>query len=599
MSFFKKFSVFILIFSFNNLTLSLANRRFPNLFKENFGYIADLLSSIGFPVELRINIYFYSFLISVVTYLFLDLFLKPNFSDNEIFEKIKNYFVVLVTYASIYLFILFIFRFVSFPRLNILINLLLFPIFYIFIKTILNFSILKNPIFFWGLFVSSLIILIFTFSSNESTENAVTTTIDNEETPNFVYDYEKIAENDSLNCLTWQGSNITTNCSSSVTNLIDVFDFRFHNIVKYKEKIFLLTRGGIVYEYINNEIIQIFDFSESVYTRDDSYTEAGLLSLAFHPTENYFLISYTNNEVSVVVEKIFYQDQVTNISNRTILTKIPVNIDGHFSASLYWSDFFEGFLISYGDMEASGWGPLNSEPLNTSNPRGKVLLIESNNKYKFNSPLISLVQNQFKLDNIVAYGFRNPWQILEYKNQLFITDVGYSTTEELNIVNLNSNLENNIYNSTLHGWPLFEGNDFLRDQTFKNSDQLIPDISKNNIDLYYWDDGVANSAFEYLVNNSVEPTLFYHHSGDDPLSYRAAIIGGDILQSERYGTRYIFTDYISKEIFLYDFENNQLDIFMMQDIFYGNPVSIKTLSDTENVLIVLTTLGEIIEVKLP
>ena len=38
---------------------------------------------------------------------------------------------------------------------------------------------------------------------------------------------------------------------------------------------------------------------------------------------------------------------------------------------------------------------------------------------------------------------------------------------------------------------------------------------------------------------------------------------------------------------------------MMQDIFYGNPVSVKTLSDTENVHIVITTLGEIIEVKLP
>ena len=70
-------------------------------------------------------------------------------------------------------------------------------------------------------------------------------------------------------------------------------------------------------------------------------------------------------------------------------------------------------------MESSGWGPLNSESLNTSNPRGKVLLIEDNNKYNFNSPLISLVQNQSKLDNIVAYGFRNPWQILEYNNQLF------------------------------------------------------------------------------------------------------------------------------------------------------------------------------------
>ena len=56
-------------------------------------------------------------------------------------------------------------------------------------------------------------------------------------------------------------------------------------------------------------MVQTLTFLESVYTRDDSYTEAGLLSLASHPTENYFLISYTNNEVTVVVEKIFYQDR--------------------------------------------------------------------------------------------------------------------------------------------------------------------------------------------------------------------------------------------------------------------------------------------------
>lgn len=599
MRIFTKITILLLFFSFNNLTLNLAIRRYPNLFKENFGYIAELLSSIGLPAELTINIYLYSFSISVISYIFLETFLKPNFSNNDIFEKITNYFVVLLTYASIFLFILFIFKFGSFPRLNVLINLFLFPIFYIFIKIIFNSPILKNPIFYWVFTIFSIAILLFSFIRNESTEVAVVTTIENEETEAFVYDYEKIAENEPLNCLTWQGSDITTNCYESITNLVDVFDFKFHNIVKFKEQILLLTRKGIIYEYKNNEITQLFDFSNSVYTREDSYTEAGLLSIAFHPTENYFLMSYTNNEASVVVDKIYYEEQITNIIDRTTLNKIPVNIDGHFAASLYWSDFFEGFLISYGDMESSDWGPLNSEPLNTSNPRGKVLLIEGNNKYNFNSPLISLVQNQSKLDNIVAYGFRNPWQILEYNNQLFVTDVGYSTTEELNIIDLNSNLDNETYNSTAFGWPLFEGENFLREQPFKNSDQLIPDNSKNNIDLYYWNEGVANSAFEYFVKNSVEPSLFYYHSGDDPFSYRAAIIGGDILQSEKYGTRYIFTDYISKEIFLYDFQNNQLDIFMMQDIFYGNPVSIKTLSNTENVFIVITTLGEIIEVKLP
>lgn len=594
-----KITILLLFFLFNNLTLNLAIRRYPNLFKENFGYIAELLSSIGLPAELTINIYLYSFLISVITYIFLEIFLKPNFSNNDIFEKITNYFVVLLTYASIFLFILFIFKFGSFPRLNVLINLFLFPIFYILIKIIFNSPILKNPMFYWVFTIFSIAILLFSFIRNESTEVAVITTIENEEPEAFVYDYEKIAESEALNCLTWQGSDITTNCYESITNLVDVFDFKFHNIVKFKEQILLLTRKGIIYEYKNNEITQLFDFSNSVYTREDSYTEAGLLSIAFHPTEDYFLMSYTNNEVSVVVDKIYYEEQITNIIDRTTLNKIPVNIDGHFAASLYWSDFFEGFLISYGDMESSDWGPLNSESLNTSNPRGKVLLIEGNNKYNFNSPLISLVQNQSKLDNIVAYGFRNPWQILEYNNQLFVTDVGYSTTEELNIIDLNSNLDNETYNSTAFGWPLFEGENFLREQPFKNSDQLIPDKSKNNIDLYYWNEGVANSAFEYFVKNSVEPSLFYYHSGDDPFSFRAAIIGGDILESEKYGTRYIFTDYISKEIFLYDFQNNQLDIFMMQDIFYGNPVSIKTLSGTENVLIVITTLGEIIEVKLP
>lgn len=599
MRYLKNAFVLFSIIIFNNFSLIFAVRRFPSLFKENFNYIADLLISVQFPAEVSINIHFYSLLISITTYIFLYVILKPIFLNNDITEKIKNYFIVLITYASIFLFILFILRFGSFPRLNLLINLFLFPVFYIALKIILHYLELKKTIFFWVLFFSSLVILLFSFSINESTEVAVITTIENEEPAAFVYDYEKIAENEALNCLTWQGSDITTNCYESITNLVDVFDFKFHNIVKFKEQILLLTRKGIIYEYKNNEITQIFDFSNSVYTREGSYSEAGLLSIAFHPSEDYFLMSYTNNEVSVVVDKIYYEEQITNIINRTTLNKIPVNIDGHFSASLYWSDFFEGFLISYGDMESSGWGPLNSESLNTSNPRGKVLLIESNNKYKLNSPLISLVQNQSKLDNIVAYGFRNPWQILEYNNQLFITDVGYSTTEELNIIDLNSNLENNTYNSTTFGWPLFEGENFLREQPFKNSDLIIPDNSKNNIDLYYWDEGVAKSAFEYFVKNSVEPSLFYYHSGDDPFSFRAAIIGGDILQSEKYGTRYIFTDYISKEIFLYDFENNQLDIFMMQDIFYGNPVSIKTLSDTENVLIVITTLGEIIEVKLP
>ena len=122
--------------------------------------------------------------------------------------------------------------------------------------------------------------------------------------------------------------------------------------------------------------------------------------------------------------------------------------------------------------------------------------------------------------------------------------------QKINIIDLNSNLDNETYNSTAFGWPLFEGENFLREQPFKNSDQLIPDNSKNNIDLYYWNEGVANSAFEYFVKNSVEPSLFYYHSGDDPFSFRAAIIGGDILESEKYGTSMSLQIIFQKKFFM-------------------------------------------------
>ena len=56
----------------------------------------------------------------------------------------------------------------------------------------------------------------------------------------------------------------------------------------------------------------------------------------------------------------------------------------------------------------------------------------------------------------MAFGLRNPWKTVEYKNYLFVPDIGKAKEEELNIVDLsNFTLDKKPY---LFGWPLhYEG----------------------------------------------------------------------------------------------------------------------------------------------
>ena len=45
----------------------------------------------------------------------------------------------------------------------------------------------------------------------------------------------------------------------------------------------------------------------------------------------------------------------------------------------------------------------------------------------------------------MAFGLRNPWKTVEYKNYLFVPDIGKAKEEELNIVDLsNSTLDKNL-----------------------------------------------------------------------------------------------------------------------------------------------------------
>ena len=126
--------------------------------------------------------------------------------------------------------------------------------------------------------------------------------------------------------------------------------------------------------------------------------------------------------------------------------------------------------------------PTNS--IDTSTSKGKLFLL-NNSLDNLNIPNVSDSKKAEPVKNLIAYGLRNPWKTFEYKNLLFIPDVGSSTVEEINIVNLDE-ISQNVTSLPLFGWPIFEGN-------------LSSEIEYTG--LLYWEDNIPSSSIDFAINN--------------------------------------------------------------------------------------------------
>ena len=160
-------------------------------------------------------------------------------------------------------------------------------------------------------------------------------------------------------------------------------------------------------------------------------------------------------------------------------------------------------------------------------------------------------------------------------------DIGHVNEEELNILNLdNLKIESKPY---LLGWPHYEG-------TIDNQ------INFNEIFLH--ENNTKTSINSYVKDKSLMPKVFYAHSA--PENYRAAIIGGAVIEDlkSKYFEHYFFADYLSAEIFSYDFKNDSLKIIPLGSIeTFITSLNVHPLkADT---LLITTGNGELLEVKLP
>jgi len=166
--------------------------------------------------------------------------------------------------------------------------------------------------------------------------------------------------------------------------------------------------------------------------------ERGLLGVAFHPeypSNGYFFVNYTRaSDGATVIAR--YQvsagdPDLADPTSATILLTIPQPYTNHNGGQLLFSPL-DGYLyIGMGDG-GSGGDPINSGQ-DTSTFLGAMLRLDVDSGSPYTIPSDNPFVGTEGLDEIWAYGLRNPWRFSfdRQNGDLYIGDVGQNLWEEI------------------------------------------------------------------------------------------------------------------------------------------------------------------------
>jgi glucose/arabinose dehydrogenase/plastocyanin len=310
-------------------------------------------------------------------------------------------------------------------------------------------------------------------------------------------------------------------------------------------RLFVFDQVGLVYVISNGAKMEtpLLDMRSRLVPLQEGYDERGLLGLATHPNfgQNGLIYTYsseptagaatfpvdsspeTNNHQTVLAEwKIdaANTNRVDPATRREIL-RIDQPQFNHNGGMLHFGT--DGMLyLALGDGGAADdQGPGHSPGGNGQNLNrilGKVIRIDVNTRTSGNGQYGIPSDNPFVgrdgLDEIYAYGFRNPysWSFDRLTGELYVADVGQNEIEELDRVFLGGN----------YGWPIKEGT-FYFDQ---NGDE----------------DGIitATPAVANVPGDLIDPIAEYDHSEG------LAIVGGYMYRGTAFPNllgRYITGDF--------------------------------------------------------
>jgi len=129
---------------------------------------------------------------------------------------------------------------------------------------------------------------------------------------------------------------------------------------------------------------------------------------------------------------------------------------------------------------------------------GSILRLDINSGDPYSIPSDNPFVGINGLDEIYAYGFRNPWKFsfdIE-NNQFFVADVGQDLWEEVNIVQKGGN----------YGWRIMEGNHFYDENLLATLGLTIDDL---DFPIYEYSHDIGKTIIGgYVYRANTESTLY-------------------------------------------------------------------------------------------
>ena len=378
------------------------------------------------------------------------------------------------------------------------------------------------------------------------------------------------------NCQDIKASNLKITCKTGakIKSIVSFGEDTISSVSKFKNKLYISIKKGLLIEYdpITGSKSELFNKLGMLSINN----EGGLLSFAASPTESTYVISYTDSARNLIFEKFTYDGDLSNVTKSEILFSEQNLADVHYAGSVIWSKYYNDYIASIGDFTAASSSAIfNTNPVNTTIFPGKVILLNENSDVSSN--IIHTANKDITpKSNIIAYGFRNPWRILEYKNRIIVFDVGMNVYEELNILK---------YDNTpaYFGWPYYEGimltADIYNVDNYSLSIDIVTDSKYNNLE-------------DFIVNESNFPKFTYTHMPGP----RSAIIGGDVVDDfdSKYNYNIFFTDFISEEIMSYNILNAEVNLYPVSDTW-----GITSLILFNDEIVITTLSGDLMFIELP
>ena len=245
---------------------------------------------------------------------------------------------------------------------------------------------------------------------------------------------------------------------------------------------FVVEQTGKLKLIEKNKTTSFIDLSESVMTGPIP-DERGLLGMALHPSfakNGLFYVSYVDKDNFSVVARYFYDNkkQKVDLMSERKLFHFKQPYGNHNGGHLEFSPKDNYLYLGFGDGGSSGDPQNNAQDL--SNYLGKILRIDINTESGYKIPDTNPYKNEKdKLEEIWAYGLRNPWRFSfdKLNGDLYIGDVGQYLWEEINKISSNQSDIN-------FGWKIMEGNHCYEKEVC-NQDGLTKPILEYPSDASY------------------------------------------------------------------------------------------------------------------